>query len=508
MNLQAINHRCQVILRNIKIAKKAKKVWPQWLEKKNSWLRLLGKAGCQHLIELVATIKDEKELMLNIAFFLSNAGLPNEGIYFFQQLLARDPHHRAVHLYLQTLMHVSEQSYSHQKVYDEHVKWGKMLQTHPIYTSYPNTLIPSRRLRVGYTCHFVTNSTSSTLLLPLINAHRRENVEIFFYSDQVAHEISDEVRHSVEHWRDTHDLNDDAFCQLVREDQIDILLELNGHCLENRYRSLTRRPAPIQVNYYNYSSTCGVPGIDYILVGDNVQLDKLQAYYSEKIFRKHGIHLATIVSPYFPPVSSLPSLTNGYITFGSFNQAHKVLREQIQLWCEVLKRVPNSRFYMKANALDYPATKSVYEKHFRETGIDMSRIKLEGSSDYMTLLNLYSHIDIGLDTYPFGGGTTTVEACIQGVPVISLIGERFCSQHGTINLESIGHAELIACTREEFIEKAVTLAHDGKRLQHYRNTLREDFKNSSRADLERFIVELEDAYKRMWQVYCLEQGVS
>jgi protein O-GlcNAc transferase len=362
--------------------------------------------------------------------------------------------------------------------------------------------------KIGYTCHFITNSTSTTLLIPWLKAHNKNRVEIFMYSDQPSEEIPDDVRAIAEHWIDTKALDNDSFCEKVRADNIDILLELNGHCEQNRYKALARKPAPIQVNYYNYSSTCGVPGIDYILVGENFDIDHLQPYYSEKIFHKKGDLLPTVISSHFPPVAPSPFIKNGYITFGSFGQAHKISREQIFLWCEVLKKVPNSRFYMKASALDCDIAKSVFNNHFLQGGVALSRIILEGASDYSTLLKSYSKVDIALDSYPFAGGTTTAEALIQGVPVISLMGDRYCSKHGWLNLHPAGHNELLSYSKEEFVNKAVYLANNLDKLIHYRNTLRNDYANSSRANINKFIVDLEDAYFSMWDQYLQKNSVE
>ncbi len=475
--------------------------WPACLGPKENLRLLLGEEGYRRLLELTEDTRDKKQTLLQAAEFLANTGLPDYAVKVFEQYLSLVPQSPRVHQYLQTLMYTSPELYDHQYVYNTHVKWGKTLQLHPIFTHHPNPLTANRRLKIGYTCHFVTNSTSSTLLIPILKAHNKERVEIFMYSDQDPQQTSDDVRKLVGHWRDTASLDDHAFCELVRKDQIDILLELNGHCIPNRYRALTRKPAPIQVNYYNYSSTCGVPGIDYYLAGEELAIDYLQPYFSEKIFHKKGIVIATPLSDHFPPVSPPPVLKNGYITFGSFGQAHKVSREQIQLWCEVLKQVPNSRFYMKAAALDYSISRRVFEHHFAASGVEMHRIKLEGASDYATLLNLYSNVDIALDTYPFGGGTTTVEASLQGVPVISLVGERLCSWHGFCNLHNIGHDELICRSKTEFINKAADLAADHTRLINYRHTLRDDLIRSPRGDMQRFISELEDVYFEMWKTY-------
>ncbi|WP_172622802.1 O-linked N-acetylglucosamine transferase, SPINDLY family protein [Aquicella siphonis] len=440
-------------------------------------------------------------MTLKLANFFSQCGLPDLAAYAYEAYLTFEKNDPNLHIYLQTLMYTSPDIFDHKYIFDAHTKWGKTLVRTPKYMDYPNALTSDRKLKIGYTCHFVTNSTSSTLLLPILKSHNRNKVEIFMYSDQDASQTPDNIRKYAEHWRDTQHLNDDDFCDLIRSDQIDILLELNGHCATNRYRALTRKPAPIQISYYNYSSTSGVPEIDYILVGEEVGIDNLQPYYSETIYHKKGIIIATPISDHFPPVSPPPFLKNGYITFGSFGQAHKVSHKQIQLWCEVLKKVSNSRFYMKANALDCEVVRSVFMNHFINSGIDSHRIILEGGSDYETLLNCYSKLDITLDTYPFGGGTTPIESIIQGVPVITLVGERFCSWHGYNNMHNIGHDEFIAQSSEEFVNKAVNLANDKNKLADYRRTLRSSLANSPRGDMKRFINELEEAYTDMWNTY-------
>jgi len=496
------------ILRKVPVFKSAQALpWPESLGKKESYQSLLGREGYQRLVDLTEISRDEKEALLEAALFLADVGLPDHAEKAFKAYLSLEPNSPLVHQYLQLLMYTSPERYDNQYLYDAHVKHGDSLKSGTQYKDYSNPLTHDRRLKIGYTCHFVTNSTSSTLLLPILKAHNRERVEIFMYSDQDPEQTSDEVRKLADHWYDTHGLNDDEYCEQIRKDNIDVLLELNGHCYENRYRAITRKPAPVQVSYYNYASTCGVPGIDYFLTGEELKIDYLQPYFSEKIFNKKGVVIATPVSAHFPAVNPPPVLKKGYITFGSFGQAHKISREQIQLWCEVLKQIPDSRFYMKAGALDCPVKRSIFRNHFSASGIDMNRIKLEGSSDYQTLLNCYAEIDIALDSYPFGAGTTTIEGVIQGVPTISLFEEnRLATWNCVANLHNIGHDELIGHSKAEFIKKAVELANDHERLSHYRHTLREDLLKSPRGNMPRFISELEDAYFDMWKNYINERG--
>lgn len=463
----------------------------------------LGNIGFWYFCAKLGTF-DTAMANKKLGWYLATTGFANKAIPFLEKSLEIKFDYEVLIFYLQTLIFTSDDAYDSAYLYQAYRKWGKEVFEHPQYDSYTNELTTNRRLRIGYTCHFITNSTSSTLLLPLLRAHHRSKIEVFMYSDQNDSEkISPEIKEMVEHWRDTSNLSDTYFCELVRQDKIDILIELNGLVIKNRYKALSRRPAPIQVNFYNHAATSGISGIDYILLGEDYKIDHLQPYFSEKIFHKKGITLATPVSSHFKEVTPLPYLTNGYITFGSFGQSHKVSVESIELWCRILKQVPNSKFYLKTNNLNLRAYASVYRHHFRKYGISSNRLIFEGFSDYAALLASYAKVDIALDTLPYAAGTTTIEASISGVPVISHIGlcDKISGRIGYFNLHSIGHEELLATSKEEYVKKAVALALDTERLLHYRNTLRQDVINSRRADMELYINELEDAYQQMWINY-------
>ena len=454
----------------------------------------LGSKGYNHIIALTKS-QDQLFSLGQVAHFFMNAGLPDEAARIFEAYLGYKKDHMQ-HVYLQTLMYTDPDKFSHDYIAKAHKKWAESLKAN---VNIINHNKPQRkgRLRIGYTCHFITNSTSSTLLLPLLKAHNTSRVEVFMYSDQNPKTLVQNVRKSVEHWRNTYGKSDSQFASTVINDDLDILLELNGHCEKNRYAALAMRLAPIQINYYNYSNSCGAPNIDYLLVGEETRIDHLQPYYTEKIVHKKGIQLATVLSPHFPPVAPPPFLSKGYITFGSFGQAHKVSRQQISKWCKILRQVPNSRFYMKSNNLNHPAFRDVFIHHFYDEEIDPSRITLEGPSDYQTLLKSYAKVDIALDTFPFGAGTTTIEAIIQGVPVISQLGERFCSQHGYINLHVLGLDELLCESESEYINKAVELGNNPEQLIGYRTSLRERVLKSPRSDINQFINELEDCYEML-----------
>lgn len=472
---------------------------------------LLDKKAYAHLNSIIHTPDQTfEDTLYKIARLLCHAGLPDEGIEVYETLLASYSDLEAVPeamvvSYLQMLMFGSAEIQTNEKIYKAHVRWSRHFSSGQIYTDYSNAPLEGRRLKIGYTCHFITNSVSTNSLQPMLKAHNRDRVEVFMYSDEPVNDKTASVRGIVEHWRDTHGMDTEAFCELLRKDGIDILVEMNGHGIFQRYYVIARHPVPVQVAWYNYACTTGVPGMDYNLVS-GISIEHLQPYYSETIIHKNGTTHSVPIGNYYPPLTEPAFEKNGFITFCSFGQAHKVSRQQIMLWCKILKRVPRSKFFMKAQVLGEEANRAAFIKHFKDGGIDPSRLILEGNSDHATLLTCYWRTDIALDTYPSNAGTTTIEATMQGVPVVALIGDRYCSQVAKAIVGSAGHPELQCHSPKEFIEKAVALANDKPRIRQYRQTLRNDIVTSPRVNTPLCMKEIEDTYYEMWRRYTVSAG--
>ena len=449
---------------------------------------------------------DGCRFLFEMANYLLNAGYPDEAADLFEQSLELRHDNLTAIIYLQCLMYTSPEVYDLKRIYEISKKVMSSItggdDVKPFKEKLTNSIKTDRILNIGYTCHFFDNSTSTTLLLPIIEKHNRERVKIFIYSDQDKKVTKESTKNLADVWHDTYGMADEDFCRLVRKDEIDVLVELNGFCHINRYRAINMRCAPVQLSYYNVASTCGAREMDYVLSSEEIKTDHLQPYYTEEFFHKKGIIHALDLGDHFPePAKEIPYKKNGYITFGSFGQAHKVSRKQIFVWAEIMKRVPNSKFYFKTNANDLDHCVTAFKNHFKDAGIDLSRIIFEGFSPYKELLKCYEKVDIALDTFPYCAGTTTFEALLQGVPVIAQYGERQSSQIGYMNLYSINHTELMCYSENEFVEKAVKLAHDIEGIQKYRTTLPADIKNSPRTDLKKFISDLEDAYFDMYKAY-------
>lgn len=447
------------------------------------------------------------EIYCEIANFLLNCGQPEQAQLYYQMSLKLASIPSTYSLYLQCLLlsPTCTEQYMKEKA---RLYYDLFLSSIQPYKTYCTTLSPNKKLNIGYLCHFFHNSVSQSTLIPVLKNHDRQRVKIFCYSDADVKEVPEQIMQVADVWRNTKEMTDSDLAELVRQDQIDILLELNGHCIINRYGVMAKKPAPILASYYNYCATTGIPTIDYNIIGGEVNLDESKQHYSESIYFLKGVGGSAKFANDFPECAPPPYLKNRFITFGSFGAAHKVNYDVISLWCDVLKRVPNSKFYMKASVLTHRNYLSIYKKLFADNGIYSDRLHLEGFSDHREMLRRYGQVDIALDTYPHAAGTTTMEALWQGVPVITLAGKSYVKQNGKAILTSINHSELIATSREEYITKAAELAGDPDRLIAYRKNLRRDFRKSPRGNPAGLAKKFDDAYHDMWARYCAKNNIA
>ncbi len=302
------------------------------------------------------------------------------------------------------------------------------------------------------------------------------------------------------HWRNVIDLNDEAVVELIRKDNIDILVDLSGHTAGNRLMVFIYKPAPIQISWLGYPNTTGLTAIDYRFtdsiadpVGDS---DKC---HSEQLIRLPNGFLCYKGDDSIPPPKVLPCIKHEYVTFGSFNNLTKVNNHVIKLWSKILRAVPNAHFILKAKQLADSETKFRYLDMFMKEGIDSDRIELHSTlSKVEDHLALYNSIDIALDPFPYNGTTTTCEALWTGVPTITLKGSRHAGRVGASILTHVGLEEFIAESEQEYIEIAVKLAEDTSSLAKIRSGLRQQMKNSVLCDKKLFTRNIEKVYFDLW----------
>jgi predicted O-linked N-acetylglucosamine transferase (SPINDLY family) len=345
-----------------------------------------------------------------------------------------------------------------------------------------------------------------TYFLEPIIAHRdRGAFQMFAYSNnERSDEVTERLRAMCDGWRDIRALDDDQAAALIRQDRIDILIDLAGHTMGNRLGVFGRKPAPVQMTYLGYANTTGVRAIDYRITDSLSDPPGMtDAHYTEKLIRVSPPFLC-----YRPPdeasaVADPPMLTNGFVRFGSFNNASKIREETIALWSRVLAGVPNSRLVLKARALGDAGARRRIFSGFAAHGIDTARVELiEAGQSLVDHLDAYSTMDVALDTFPYNGTTTTCEAMWMGVPVVSRAGQTHVSRVGLSLLTSVGHAELATETDDAFVTTVVDLASNPHPLTDLRRVLREQVRTSPLCQAAGFRRRFELALREAWRIYC------
>jgi len=304
-------------------------------------------------------------------------------------------------------------------------------------------------------------------------------------------------------------LTDEQAADRIRQDGIDILVDLAVHTGGSRLLIFARKPAPVQVTMIGYPGTTGLDTIDYRLTDpyfDPPGLD--DAYYSEASYRlphTAGCYdLPSLLGAEFTlqstdSVSLLPALDKGFITFGCLNNACKINDGVLELWATVLRAVDGSRLLLFAR--EGPHRQRTLDFLDRQ-GISLERVEFTSYRPYGEYLSLYHRIDIGLDTFPYNGHTTSLESYWMGVPVVTLVGRTAVGRGGLSQAANLGLAELVAKTPAEFVERAVALAGDLPRLQALRAGLRDRMKQSPLMDAKGFALAIEQAYRDMWRRWC------
>lgn len=383
-----------------------------------------------------------------------------------------------------------------EEVFAEHRRFGLRLASKiasgPVAAASPR----ASRVRLGYVSADFRTHSCAYFLEPLLGAHDATRFEVFCYSD-VKHPDTTTARLKklAGHWRDVSRLNDDALSEVIRQDNLDILVDLAGHTEHNRLPVFAGRAAPIQVAWLGYPNTTGLATVDYRLTDSRADPEgETDFLYTERLLRLPVSFLCYQPPPGSPPVVSPPCEKNGYVTFGCFNNASKVTPSVMSVWSELLTAVSDSKLLLKSRQFKDQATRERYLDLFESFGVDRDRVELIGQlPNRHDHLAAYGKVDIALDPFPYNGTTTTCEALWMGVPVISLAGEMHAGRVGVSLLHSIGLEALIARTPAEYVSKGAKLASDCASRAKARKTLRDSFLNSPLCDGKRFARDVESA---------------
>jgi tetratricopeptide (TPR) repeat protein len=445
----------------------------------------------------------------NLGVLLKESGRLAESLAAHRHTIALDPHLPAGRSNLLYALNYDETG-SREALYSEHEAWGKSegarFPTGGL--RFANSLEPARRLRVGYVSGDFRHHSVAFFFAPLLEAHDRASVEVFLYAnDNRADAMTAQLKARADHWVPIHHLTDELAAARIREDAIDILVDLSGHTSRNRMMLFARKPAPIEVTWLGYPNTTGLPAIDYRLtdpVADpSGDADRL---HSERLVRLACGFLCYQAPADAGPVAPLPALGAGHVTFGSFNNFAKLSPATIALWARVLGEVPGSRLLLKAPQFKDRSTRERAAAAFAAAGVAAGRLEI--MPPHMATaghLSQYARVDIALDPLPYNGTATTCEALWMGVPVVTMRGNRHAARVGASIMTAIGLERLIAATPDDYVAAAAGLARDLDELAALRAGLRDRMRASPLCDGAGFAHAVEAAFRTMWREWCAAQ---
>ena len=381
-----------------------------------------------------------------------------------------------------------------------HRDWGAAFAATDTTPAPPRTArAAGARLRVGLLSPDLRRHSVAFFVEPLLRAWPRARLEAFAYADVTRPDATTaRIEALAEHWRPVAGLDNDALTQAIRDDGIDILIDLAGHTWGERVAVFAGRAAPLQLTWLGYPHSTGLPQMDFRLVDAVTDpRDYAAALSTERLLRLPGCFLC-YAPPDEAPAIAPPAARDG-IVFGSFNNIAKLGEATLALWARVLAAVPDSRLLLKAQSLDDATVRDRLTARFAAHGVAAGRLDLRGRVDSLAgHFATYNEVDIALDTTPYCGTTTSCEALWMGVPVITLAGRRHAARVGASLLHHAGLPDLVAATADEFVAIAAGLATDAPRRAGLRTTMRDRLAGSPLMDTGAFATGFADTLAAAW----------
>jgi predicted O-linked N-acetylglucosamine transferase (SPINDLY family) len=334
-----------------------------------------------------------------------------------------------------------------------------------------------------------------------INDHDRTAFDIHFFADSAGPSAESGYRdHPADYVHEISGAPNEAVARYVAQAGIDILVDLNGYSHQSRLALFMRRPAPVVAAWFGMYATTGIEAFDYTIADGAALPPEEERFCTERVLRVPPSYLAFRVLYPVPDVAPPPSLAVGGVTFGCLCSQYKITDEVIAAWAAILAGAPSSRLLLKNAALGDGSSRASLLARFARHGIAADRLRLDGPAEHAEFLATYDAIDVALDTFPYNGGTTTMEALWQGVPVLAFDGDRWASRTSRSLLVAAGLDDWCLPARDAYVARAMALANDPgtpRRLARLRAALRERLAASPACDSAGLARSLESHYRDM-----------
>ena len=434
-----------------------------------------------------------------IGDLIRNAGRSKDAEQWYRKALALDP--LAQEAWSAMLLSLNNRDdLSAQDVLAEHLRFGAVFPPRPpvSHDGHGAQRRPApTRIRVGYLSGDFIQHPVALFLRPVLMHHDRTRFELFCYSNNAREDsMTRDLRSRVDHWRSIAAQDDTAAARTIRDDGIDILIDLSGHSARSRLLLFNQRCAPVQATWLGYLNTTGLRSVDFrICDGHTDPKETSESFNTETLLRLPDSQWCYLPVVDVPSAPVRQSGSPERIVFGSFNHASKMSDRCIDRWCRVLRAVPGS--VIRVFAVPPGQATTALRQRFERNGIDGGRVTLHPRTGIDAYFAAIGDVDIALDTFPYNGGTTTFDVLWMQTPLVALAGDRPAARSGVSILSSLALSELIASTDDDYVAINVRLATEGSWRAAFRTTLRARMQASPLMDAVRFTRGYEDGLRRM-----------
>ncbi|KFG92257.1 hypothetical protein GQ56_0138490 [Burkholderia paludis] len=475
---------------------------PDFVAAHNNAANLLRRLGLHddaiaHLRAALASAPEHSATHNHLGNVLKDDGALDAAIDSYRHALACDPGNAIAHSNL--VYALSFQSEQPEAVLAEALNWSMRHETPDgtLATAPERSRAPDARLRIGYVGADFREHCQALFLVPLLSHHDRRAFEIVCYASVARPDaLTARLAGYADRWHDVYGLDDAALAQRIRDDGIDILVDLTMHMAEGRPGLFAHRPAPVQAIWLAYPGTSGLASIDFRLTDPHLDPPGHDGFYRERSIRLADTFWCYDPLTDTPAVGPLPARDAGHVTFGCLNNPCKLTDRTLRLWAGLFARLPGARLVVMA---PQGAGRTRLIERLRAHGIQPERVDCVPYRPRADYLATYLGIDIALDTFPYNGHTTTLDALWMGVPVVTRVGRTAVGRGGLSQLANLGLDALAADSDAAFVDTAVALARDLPALAALRGELRARLARSPLMDGARFARGIEAAYRRMWR---------
>jgi predicted O-linked N-acetylglucosamine transferase (SPINDLY family) len=397
-----------------------------------------------------------------------------------------------------------------QEMFNAHRDFAQSMRAFvPAETSPPPLPSPSdadRRLCIGLLSSDFHEHAVSKFLMPLLAHLDKASFEIICYHNQSLEDHQTQrLRAMVSGWRNVTSLSEEALAAAIRQDKVDILVEVIGLSAHPCPLTLMLKPAPLVISWMGYPASTALPTIDYRIVDSLTDPAGAESLHTERLIRLDPCFLCFPLPDQPPPVRE----PHTGITFGCFNTVQKISDELLRTWAAILNSVEGSRLLIKSNGLQDPLLQEQLRQRIARAGLDPARAEiLPPTKTQSEHLAWYGKVDIALDTYPYCGTTTTCDALTMGVPVVSRFGDAHARRVGVSLLTVAGLPELCVPDEQGYINAAIALAKNPARLAELHKALPAQVAKSPLCDQPAFAKRFGEALRQAWRELCLHAATS